>query len=67
MSTVSDVAVTQLSDAELDAVGAAGRRFNFVSVFAVQQTNLSAQTSINVLSAGSGNQTVFQSNNASVG
>jgi hypothetical protein len=66
MST-QNTTVTQISDAELDAVGAGGLRFNYVGIFAVSQTNLSQQTSVNVLSIGSGNQVAYQSNNASVG
>jgi len=66
MST-ENAMVTQINDAELDAVGAGGSRFNFVGIFAVSQTNLSLQTSVNALSVGSGNQVAYQSNNASVG
>jgi hypothetical protein len=65
--SIDTTTVTQISDAELDAVGAGGARFNFVGIFAVSQTNLSKQTSVNVLSVGSGNQFAYQSNNASVG
>jgi hypothetical protein len=57
--------VTELAASELDAV-AAGAFANIVGVLAAVQTNASVQTSINVLSLGSGNQAVFQSNNVSL-
>jgi hypothetical protein len=60
--------IAPLADAELDHVSA-GTYFkvNIVGVFAAVQTNASAQTSLNFVTAGSGNQMVVQSNNASVG
>jgi len=60
--------IAPLADAELDHV-AAGTfyKVNIVGVFAAVQTNASAQTSFNLITAGSGNQMVVQSNNASIG
>jgi hypothetical protein len=57
--------LAEISGAELDSV-AAGAFINFVGVLAAVQTNASAQTSLNFLSAGSGNQLVVQSNNVSL-
>ena len=60
--------IAPLADAELDHVAAGGRwSFNVVGVFAAVQTNASVQGSLNLVTLGSGNQTVFQSNNASIG
>jgi hypothetical protein len=68
---MSDTNLTQINDAELDLVGAGtGIRFrsiNFGNVLIAKQTNTSFQGSVNVLSAGSGNQSVVQQNNASIG
>jgi len=66
MST-ENTAITQITDAELDAVGAAGFRFTFAGLVVAQQTNLSTQTSVNILSAGSGNQVAYQSNSVNIG
>jgi hypothetical protein len=60
--------IAPLADAELDHVSAGSYfKVNIVGVFAAVQTNASAQTSLNFVTAGSGNQMVVQSNNASVG
>ncbi len=66
----SNTTITELSDAELDAVGAAGRSYfsyNWVGAIAAVQTNVATQVSINVLSSDSGNQIIQQMNNVSVG
>lgn len=66
----SNQTITELSDAELDAVGAAGHgyfSYNLVNIIAAVQTNVATQVSINVLSAGSGNQIIQQVNSVSVG
>ena len=59
--------IAPLDDAELDAVAAAGFSINLVGVFAAVQTNASLQASGNLLTIHSGNQEVYQSNNASIG
>jgi len=61
---MTETTLTQLNDAELDAVGAG---LNLVLFFAPKQTNFARQTSVNVLAIGTGNQSVQQLNNASVG
>lgn len=68
MTSTNLPAITELTDAELDAVAAAGGfRFNAVGAILAFQTNASAQTSLNVITVASGNQIVQQGNNVSVG
>jgi len=59
--------IATLSDAELDHVSAGTFSFNIVGVFAPRQTNIARQTSVNVLAIGTGNQSIQQINNATVG
>jgi hypothetical protein len=61
---MTETSLTQLNEAELDAVSAG---FNLVLFFAPKQTNYAKQTSFNGLAVLSGNQSVQQLNNASVG
>lgn len=68
MTSTNLPAITELTDAELDAVAAAGGyRVNIVGLIAAVQTNGSIQTSVNAVSAFSGNQVAQQGNNVSVG
>lgn len=60
--------ITEITDAELDAVAAGTRaKFNFVGAIGAVQTNFSAQSSLNVITLASGNQVAQQGNNVSVG
>jgi len=64
---IENTTLTTIDDAELDAVGAAGFRFTYAGLVVAQQTNYSSQKSVNILSAGSGNQIAYQSNSVDIG
>jgi hypothetical protein len=65
MSNVTPIAT--LSDAELDHVSAGTFSFNLVGIFAPRQTNVAKQTSFNGVAILSGNQSIQQVNNATIG
>ena len=63
---MSDTRITTISDAELDAVGAGFFDTTVVGIFIARQSNSARQSSVNILSAGSGNQAISQTNIANV-